>query len=190
MNLNKPIIPLLMEKTDWPPKGSMGPIFSEYLFIRFFQRGDEATEAKDKRYWPVPKFQELLMQLNYFVVPDQKMVQKGKKTLYRCHTCTFDAILSDLFLIFYIFRHEHNLCVVSKHCHLTMYVTFSLCFFLSVLMWFRLLLPSVLNKSTLFSEYKNWWIPIVEDIEIDKNKKKQASSKPQQQSKPQVSLRQ
>ena len=78
VNLNKPIIPLLMEKTDWPPKGSMGPIFSEYLFIRFFQRGSEETQAQDKRYWPVPKFQELLMQLNYYVVPDQKMVQKGE----------------------------------------------------------------------------------------------------------------
>ena len=77
VNLNKPIIPLLMEKMDWPPKGSMGPIFSEYLFIRFFQRGGEETPDRDQRYWPIPKFQELLMQLNYFVVPDQKMVQKG-----------------------------------------------------------------------------------------------------------------
>ena len=77
VNLNKPIIPLLIEKMDWPPKGSMGPIFSEYLFIRFFQRGGEETPQKDQRYWPIPKFQELLMQLNFFVVPDQKMVQKG-----------------------------------------------------------------------------------------------------------------
>ena len=65
-----------MERTDWPPKGSMGPIFSEYLFIRFFQRGD-GEQTKDKRYWPVPKFQELLMQLNFYVVPDQKMIKKG-----------------------------------------------------------------------------------------------------------------
>lgn len=77
VNLNKPIIPLLMEKTDWPPKGSMGPIFSEYLFIRFFQRGGEGSNVTDKRYWPIPKFQELLMQLNFYVVPDQKKVQKG-----------------------------------------------------------------------------------------------------------------
>ena len=86
VNLNKPIIPLLMEKTEWPPKGSMGPIFSEYLFIRFFQRGGEETNAKDKRYWPVPKFQELLMQLNYFVVPDQKMIQKGEMFSYTVQT--------------------------------------------------------------------------------------------------------
>ena len=56
----------------------MGPVFSEYLFIRFFQRGGEETPEGDQRYWPIPKFQELLMQLNFYVVPDQKMVQKGK----------------------------------------------------------------------------------------------------------------
>ncbi|KAL4227940.1 hypothetical protein ACF0H5_013379 [Mactra antiquata] len=72
VNLGKPIIPLLMEKMSWPPQGSMGPIFSEYLFIRFFQRPGE--ETKDQRYWPVPKFQELLMQLNFFVAPDPKML--------------------------------------------------------------------------------------------------------------------
>ena len=72
-----------MEKMDWPPKGSMGPIFSEYLFIRFFQRGGEETHEKDKRYWPIPKFQELLMQLNFFVAPDPKMVKKGR-LLYNC----------------------------------------------------------------------------------------------------------
>ena len=82
VNLNKPVIPLLMEQMDWPPKGSMGPIFSEYLFIRFFQRGGEETKDKDQRYWPVPKFQELLMQLNFYVVPDQKMVKKGEIELY------------------------------------------------------------------------------------------------------------
>ena len=72
------MIPLLMEQMAWPPEGSMGPIFSEYLFIRFFQRTGENMLKMDKRYWPIPKFHELLMQLNYYVVPDQKMVKKGK----------------------------------------------------------------------------------------------------------------
>ena len=67
-----------MEKMSWPPIGSMGPIFSEYLFIRFFQRDGEETKMSDQRYWPIPKFQELLMQLNFYTVPDQKMVKKGK----------------------------------------------------------------------------------------------------------------
>ena len=78
VNLNKPIIPLLMEKMDWPPVGSMGPIFSEYLFIRFFQRDGEETKDSDQRYWPIPKFHELLMQLNFSVVPDTNMIEKGE----------------------------------------------------------------------------------------------------------------
>ena len=82
VNLNKPVIPLLMEKMDWPPRGSMGPIFSEYLFIRFFQRQSEETEKSDQRYWPIPKFTELLMQLNFYVVPDAKMIQKGEYCQY------------------------------------------------------------------------------------------------------------
>ncbi|XP_033738375.1 uncharacterized protein LOC117325953 [Pecten maximus] len=75
VNLGKPMIPLLMEKMGWPPQGSMGPIFSEYLFVRFFQRGGE--ETNDQRYWPVPKFHELLMQLNiYKTLPDESLITK------------------------------------------------------------------------------------------------------------------
>ncbi|XP_070174801.1 uncharacterized protein [Littorina saxatilis] len=78
VNLGKPIFPLLMEKTTWPPPGSMGPIFSEYLFIRFFQRAGE--ETPDQRYWPLPKFQELLMQLSINgVKPDQQAIQPEYK---------------------------------------------------------------------------------------------------------------
>ncbi|XP_069127354.1 uncharacterized protein [Argopecten irradians] len=78
VNLGKPMIPLLMEKMGWPPHGSMGPIFSEYLFVRFFQRGGE--ETNDQRYWPAPKFQELLMQLNiYKTLPDESLITKEYK---------------------------------------------------------------------------------------------------------------
>ncbi|KAK0070210.1 hypothetical protein Bpfe_000193 [Biomphalaria pfeifferi] len=74
VSLNKPIIPLLLEQCPWPPPGSMGPIFSEYLFIRFFQRTGE--EMSDQRYWAKDKFQELLMQLNVVgVPPDETKVQ-------------------------------------------------------------------------------------------------------------------
>ncbi len=77
MGLGKPIIPLLMEKLSWPPSGSMGPIFSEYLFIRFFTRSGE--ETGDQRYWSAAKFQELLMQLNYNnVKPDEQKVDTGR----------------------------------------------------------------------------------------------------------------
>ncbi|XP_071171147.1 uncharacterized protein [Mytilus edulis] len=73
VNLGKSMIPLLMEKMAWPPKGSMGPIFSEYLFVRFFQRAGEGTD--DNRIWPVAKFQEMLMQLNcYGILPDETLI--------------------------------------------------------------------------------------------------------------------
>ncbi|KAL5004109.1 hypothetical protein ScPMuIL_017565 [Solemya velum] len=75
VTLNKPLIPLLMEQIGWPPKGAMGPIFSEYLFIRFFQRGENGT--KDERFWEPEKFQELLMQLNFQgILPDMGKIDK------------------------------------------------------------------------------------------------------------------
>ena len=75
--LGKPIIPLLMEKMSWPPPGSMGPIFGEYLFIRFFTRPGE--ETGDQRFWSPDKFQELLMQLRYSVIPNESLVKDGRK---------------------------------------------------------------------------------------------------------------
>ncbi|XP_041360375.1 uncharacterized protein LOC121376532 [Gigantopelta aegis] len=63
VNLGKSMIPLLMERVSWPPPGSMGPIFSEYLYIRFYTRGDAGPT--DDRYWDPEKFQELLMQLSF-----------------------------------------------------------------------------------------------------------------------------
>lgn len=66
VQLNKPIIPLLLDSSlKWPPAGSLGPILSEYLFIRFFQRPKEVTN--DERYWPIDKFNELIMQLKALV---------------------------------------------------------------------------------------------------------------------------
>ena len=76
VTLGKPIIPLLMEKLSWPPPGTMGPIFSEYLFIYFFQR--EVEKTNDDRCWPPDKFQELLMQLRYSVIPDDSIITDGK----------------------------------------------------------------------------------------------------------------
>lgn len=72
--MTKPIIPLLMMKMPWPPEGSMGPIFGEYLFIRFFQREHEKKEGIS---WPEAKMEELLMQLRFTVEPDEKLVSKG-----------------------------------------------------------------------------------------------------------------
>ena len=81
VNLGKPVIPLLMEKMPWPPQGSMGPIFGEYLFIRFFTRPGE--ETADQRFWSPDKFQELLMQLRYNVIPDDSLITNGKPSSLR-----------------------------------------------------------------------------------------------------------
>ncbi|ELT93160.1 hypothetical protein CAPTEDRAFT_72501, partial [Capitella teleta] len=75
VTLGKPIIPLLMEKMSWPPPGTMGPIFSEYIFIRFFQRKGE--ETGDERFWPDSKFTELLMQLRFSLPPDESIITQA-----------------------------------------------------------------------------------------------------------------
>ena len=72
VTLGKTMIPLLMEKLAWPPPGSMGPIFGEYIFVRFFARPGET--AGDERFWPTAKFQELLMQLRYTYAPDDDII--------------------------------------------------------------------------------------------------------------------
>ena len=75
--MGKPIFPLLMSKdTKWPPEGAMGPIFSEYLFIRFFCRDDEKPKLPGI-YWPETKFHELLMQLRFTVDPDFGIITQG-----------------------------------------------------------------------------------------------------------------
>ncbi|UJR31959.1 hypothetical protein I4U23_019432 [Adineta vaga] len=69
ISTGKPLIPLQMEKQTWPPEGALGPIMSEYLYIRFFDR-----KANDEDYWPADKFTELLGQIRYHVAPDPDMI--------------------------------------------------------------------------------------------------------------------
>ena len=52
--LKKPIIPLLLEKIDWPPTGPMSMFFSQLLFINFYR--DEEVQMK----WTGPNFDALL----------------------------------------------------------------------------------------------------------------------------------
>lgn len=79
MTLGKPIIPLLMEQMAWPPAGAMGPIFSEYIYVKFFaQPQAAAAAAADDRYWPPDKFNELLMQLRYHIAPDLSLITDGE----------------------------------------------------------------------------------------------------------------
>ena len=81
VQLNKPIIPLLVDSNcKWPPVGTLGPILSEYLFIRFFQRKTELTN--DERYWPIDKFNELVMQLKQIIPPsDYNLADQASKKI-------------------------------------------------------------------------------------------------------------
>ena len=55
--LRRPMIPLLLEKMDWPPEGPMSMPFTQLLFINFYR--DEEVQMK----WTGPKFDELLTKL-------------------------------------------------------------------------------------------------------------------------------
>ncbi len=70
VSTGKPIIPLQMEKQSWPPEGALGPIMSEYLFIRFFDR----KSTNNPNFWPEERFAELLGQIRYHVAPDPDMI--------------------------------------------------------------------------------------------------------------------
>lgn len=74
----KPLIPLQMEKQTWPPEGALGPLMSEYLFIRFFDR--KATN--DPNFWPKERFTELLGQIRYYVAPDPAMISERYKNWF------------------------------------------------------------------------------------------------------------
>jgi hypothetical protein len=69
ISTGKTLIPLQMEKQTWPPEGALGPIMSEYLFIRFYDR-----KANDPNFWPADRFMELLGQIRYYVAPDPDMI--------------------------------------------------------------------------------------------------------------------
>ena len=55
--LKKPMVPLLLEKIDWPPTGPMSMVFTQLLFINFYR--DEEVQMK----WTGPKFDELLQKI-------------------------------------------------------------------------------------------------------------------------------
>jgi hypothetical protein len=55
--LKKPMVPLLLEKIDWPPTGPMSMVFTQLLFINFYS--DEEVQMK----WTGPKFDELLQKI-------------------------------------------------------------------------------------------------------------------------------
>ncbi|XP_071965603.1 uncharacterized protein [Antedon mediterranea] len=65
--LNKPIIPILIERTVWPPEGPMSMLFAQLLYIQFFT---DKHNVRGDKFWVDTKFCELLAQVSYYAAPD------------------------------------------------------------------------------------------------------------------------
>ena len=72
--LNKPIIPILIDRMTWPPPGSMSMLFAQLLYIQFYTGHEYVVGEK---FWEDPKFAELLAQINYHAAPDPEMITDG-----------------------------------------------------------------------------------------------------------------
>uniref|UniRef100_A0A1I8I651 Death domain-containing protein n=1 Tax=Macrostomum lignano TaxID=282301 RepID=A0A1I8I651_9PLAT len=73
VSLNKHLIPVQLERVSWPPEGAMGPLLTEYLYIRLFDRSGKASGSGGV-FWPPDKFMELLVQIRLAVAPDYDSV--------------------------------------------------------------------------------------------------------------------
>ena len=62
--LRKPIIPLLLEKSAWPPEGPMSMVFTQLLYINF-----TAPDESVQRHWKGAQFDELLSKITAQVQP-------------------------------------------------------------------------------------------------------------------------
>ncbi|XP_071798990.1 uncharacterized protein [Asterias amurensis] len=69
--LNKPIIPVLIEKTAWPPAGSMSMLFAQLLYIQLY---NDKEYIRGDKLWEDAKFAELLGQISYHAAPDEDMI--------------------------------------------------------------------------------------------------------------------
>ena len=74
VSLNKHLIPVQLERVSWPPEGAMGPLLTEYLYIRMFDRSSGKAGAAGGVFWPPDKFSELLAQIRLAVAPDYDSV--------------------------------------------------------------------------------------------------------------------
>ncbi|XP_030853140.1 uncharacterized protein LOC100894022 [Strongylocentrotus purpuratus] len=69
--LNKPIIPILIDQTQWPPQGAMSMLFAQLLFIQFY---NDKEYVRGEKFWEDAKFSELLGQISYHANPDESMI--------------------------------------------------------------------------------------------------------------------
>ncbi|XP_071964883.1 uncharacterized protein [Antedon mediterranea] len=75
--LNKPIIPILIERTAWPPEGPMSMLFAQLLYIQFFTDKDY---VRGDKFWVDAKFAELLAQVSYYASPDPDKITDEYKS--------------------------------------------------------------------------------------------------------------
>nr|UZG77129.1 MyD88-like protein L1 [Strongylocentrotus purpuratus] len=69
--LNKPIIPILIDQTQWPPQGAMSMLFAQLLYIQFY---NDKEYVRGEKFWEDAKFSELLGQISYHANPDESMI--------------------------------------------------------------------------------------------------------------------
>ncbi|XP_054770128.2 uncharacterized protein LOC129277962 [Lytechinus pictus] len=69
--LNKPIIPILIDQTQWPPQGAMSMLFAQLLYIQFYNNKEY---VRGEKFWEDAKFSELLGQISYHANPDESMI--------------------------------------------------------------------------------------------------------------------
>jgi hypothetical protein len=62
VSTGEPFIPLQMEKQTWLSEEALGPLMSEYLFIRYFYQ--KATN--DPNFWLDDRFTVLLEKIRYY----------------------------------------------------------------------------------------------------------------------------
>lgn len=68
--LRKPIIPIMVEKTPWPPPGSLALILSQHIYIDIAGTGGHGGCGRDAD-WSV-KVRELVRRLRLYTNPTQK----------------------------------------------------------------------------------------------------------------------
>ena len=60
--IKKPIVPLLMEPTCWPPEGPMSMVFTQLIYVDFCQPNTDIQHS-----WNCPQFDQLIRQINGYV---------------------------------------------------------------------------------------------------------------------------
>ena len=86
-----------MEGMKWPPTGSMGPIFGEFLYIQFFK---VSVESKDEVFWPEDNFKQLATQIKQYVQPEK--VPQGDLCFVLLNV-VYDVAIKPMYCVYKLF---------------------------------------------------------------------------------------